>query len=31
MMPWWAGVILFFAGVFFGVLVIALCDADRGE
>lgn len=31
MIPWWAGVALFFTGAFFGVLLVALLSADRGN
>jgi len=31
MIPWWAGVILFFCGALFGLLVLALVSADRGN
>jgi len=31
MIPWWAGLGLFFAGAFVGILYIALLAADRGD
>ena len=31
MIPWWVGLALFFAGVFAGVMMIALVSTNRGE
>lgn len=31
MIPWWAGLALFFAGMFVSVFIIALTNADRGD
>lgn len=31
MIPWWVGLALFFAGIFAGVMLIALVSADRSE
>ena len=30
MIPWWGGLLLFFAGVIVGIMLIALVSADRG-
>ena len=29
MIPWWAGLLLFFAGVFVGIMIIALISASE--
>ena len=29
MIPWWGGLLLFFAGVIVGIMLIALVSADR--
>lgn len=29
MIPWWAGILLMFAGVFIGIVLIALMEASR--
>lgn len=28
-MPWWAGIILFIAGIFIGIMIVALLDANN--
>ena len=30
MIPWWGGICLFFVGIYTGILIIALINADRG-
>ena len=29
MIPWWAGLLLFIAGGFFGILIVALITLDK--